>query len=236
VSLGSTDTKHSLGAAKRAPAPAASGSGSGSQHRARRGSASDSSSDREGSGADDDDDAGTNRAVAGAGGERLAQTVLAQAAHAGSVKQWVRLHEWKHERNRRESETIAYAVDAFLAEGVVASESDGMEILLRRLAGVELADATGKWSAADALSFTSFGSSLLPRRVQRRTMRDASAFEKYVSGAAARTSGASAKSVFAGEKSKENWRSHADGGASAHGKGKQPVKSSSFVRGAAASN
>jgi hypothetical protein len=147
--------------------------------RRRRDSDSDSESDEDGGGSV-------------RGRKSMVKNILAKADEIGSFKAWLRLTSWNTDRNKYESETIAHAVDALLAEGVSRS-SKGIEILLCRLAGVHLADETGKWGAADALSATSSFRSLLTRTETRRAMKDATTFERYKSSATG--AGVSAKSV-----------------------------------------
>lgn len=103
---------------------------------------------------------------------RLAAEILERVEPYGSVKSWVKMYEWKNSRNRRECEAIAQAVDALRAEGATTS-SLGLEILLRRLSGVQLADLTGKWEACESVAWSSMGNSLLPRAELRRVLKDA---------------------------------------------------------------
>jgi hypothetical protein len=50
--------------------------------------------------------------------ERVAPEVLAQTKLYGSLVGWVRVTEWKHQRNKNEAAAIAEAVDVLLAEGL----------------------------------------------------------------------------------------------------------------------
>jgi hypothetical protein len=161
--------------------------------------------DRE-SESDNDADAGGGRVRRARGDsddddDRMARTILRQARKVGTLKQWVSAAKWKSERNRRECESIAYAVDAFLADGV-SEESTGMEILLRRMAGVTMADDTGKWGASDAIEWNTSSKSLLPRKDMRRYFKDAATYERYVTGGGAAVT---AKAAFDKSKS-SNWR------------------------------
>lgn len=200
---------------------AAGGTPHPSRSRARRDS--DSASD-----GDSDADRGRDRKSRT---ERLiAGTVIESAQPAGSLKNYVRLKEWKQERNRHECEVLAHALDALLADGVPV-ECLGVEILCRRLAGVELADSTGKWSVADEMSWTSTRS-LLPRDEVRRVLKSASAFERYSKGSGAASSTSTpVKSAFtgAGKASKQNWRSDSGSasGAKPNKSGKSTNKKSS---------
>ena len=84
-------------------------------------------------------------ATAGLDGvDRMAPSILAHAKTFGSLIGWVRTVEWKHTRNKNECLALAQAVDLLLAEGVPVS-SMGIELLLRRLNGVHLADSFNNW-------------------------------------------------------------------------------------------
>jgi hypothetical protein len=104
--------------------------------------------------------------------KRLAPEILERIDVYGSAKSWVKMYDWKISRNRREAEAIAQAVDALRAEGLPVS-STGLEILLRRLSGIQLADLTGKWEACESVAWCSSGNSLLPRAELRRVLKDA---------------------------------------------------------------
>lgn len=122
--------------------------------------------------------------------ERVAERVLQQAEIYGSLQAWVRVTQWNSVRNRYECEPLAQGIDALLAEGV-PRDSIGLEILLRRLTGVHLADSTGAWGVADAVAWMPHGGSLLPRNVMRAAYKDAEALKRATS------SFTSAKGAFA---------------------------------------
>ena len=122
--------------------------------------------------------------------ERIADRVLQQAEIYGSLQAWVRVTQWTSARNRFECEPLAQGIDALLAEGVPRN-SLGLEILLRRLTGVHLADSTGAWGVADAVAWMPHGGSLLPRNVMRAAYKDAEALKRATS------SFTSAKGAFA---------------------------------------
>jgi hypothetical protein len=160
--------------------------------------------------------------------KRLAADILERVEPYGSVKAWVKMYEWKNARNRRECEAIAQAVDALRAEGVTTS-SLGIEILLRRLSGVQLADLTGKWEACESVAWSSFGSSLLPRAELRRVLKDADQMTRLTAPTAS-TTGKKAfasrdrdQSASGGAKPKGQWVKKAHSGsataASKSGKG-----------------
>lgn len=82
---------------------------------------------------------------------RLARDIIERCRQScGSVEKWVERYEWKDKRKYYECIAIAQALDAFIHIGVKAEE-EGMEILARRLAGMQLVDETGKWEMVKAL-------------------------------------------------------------------------------------
>lgn len=114
--------------------------------------------------------------------QRIASAILDRCSQYGSVLSWVKVTEWRNTRNKHECEAIAQALDAMLAEGI-RSTSLSMEILLRRLSGVHLADTTGEWKACDAVVWNSTGNSLLPRDEVKRALKDAETMKRlYSSG------------------------------------------------------
>lgn len=110
-------------------------------------------------------------------GERVAPAVLTQARAYGSMLNWVRTVQWKHQRNRNECAAIAEAVDVLLSEGV-AADSLGIEILLRRINGVHLADSFNNWGVCTALPWTGPNNSLLPRNTLTSALKQAAQMEK----------------------------------------------------------
>lgn len=112
--------------------------------------------------------------------ERIASQIIQQIGPYGSFKNWVRLADWKHARNKHEAESLANAIDCFLSEGV-DSNSLGLEILIRRLNGVHLADTTNNWSVCSAVQWTGPNNTLLPRSMLTKAYRQAAQFEKLSS-------------------------------------------------------
>ena len=121
--------------------------------------------------------------VAGAGGVvqgsgDILSSVIESARPFGSFQSWVARTDWKQGRNRRECEAIAQAVDALLSK----NKRLAVEILVRRLGGVHLADHTENWDACDALQCSSYGGSLFPRDELKRAMRDADRMNRFNRG------------------------------------------------------
>ena len=109
--------------------------------------------------------------------ERIAPQVLSQVSPYGSFKNWVRMVDWKKERNKHEAESLASAIDCFLNENVDLN-SLGLEILLRRLNGVHLADTTNNWSVCSALQWSGPNNTLLPRTALTSAYRQAAQMER----------------------------------------------------------
>jgi hypothetical protein len=112
--------------------------------------------------------------------ERIAPELLAQAQIYGSLSNWVRSVDWNKTRNRNECASLAQAIDILLAEGV-DSNSLGLEILLRRVSGVQLADHYGDWNVASALQWSGPNNSLLGRNVLTSTLKQAYQMTKLTS-------------------------------------------------------
>ena len=88
-------------------------------------------------------------------GERWANALMWDVFSSyDSAVQWVDRVQgskgWKKERNRREAETLARALDLAIIEfGTdVVEKSAAWEVLIRRLRSVVLADNQGKWDLA----------------------------------------------------------------------------------------
>ena len=115
-------------------------------------------------------------ANSGAGG-RVAPGMMLAAQQYGSMQGWVRQTNWKVIRNRHECDHLAQVVDALVAESVTTAYT-GMELLCRRIAGVQLADHHSEWSLAEALAVGGGGGSLLSREDLRRALKDAAQLKR----------------------------------------------------------
>ena len=111
---------------------------------------------------------------------RIASQMLRNCATYGSVTAWVKQTDWKSGRNKHECEALARAVDALLAEGTSA-KSTGVEILMRRLSGVHLADQHSEWQLADSVAWNPLGNSLLPRDEVTRALKEADQLKRLTS-------------------------------------------------------
>ena len=97
------------------------------------------------------------------GGSRLARQVYQRAVlHNPSVSAWVHNRRWKDLRSMHEARVLAATVDALVAVGV-PFYCDGLEIPLRRLAGLQLVDDGEPWELLQAIDTVGVDSNLLPR-------------------------------------------------------------------------
>jgi len=85
--------------------------------------------------------------------------------------------QMKNARNKHECEALADAIDTLLLEGEVSENSVGLEKLLRRLAGVHLADTMGNWSVCGALQWSGPNQSLLSRNSLTSALKQAAQYE-----------------------------------------------------------
>lgn len=111
---------------------------------------------------------------------RVAAEMLRNCVPYGSVTAWVKQNDWKSGRNKHECEALARAVDALLAEGTPV-KSTGIEILMRRLSGVHLADQHSEWQLADSVAWNPLGNSLLPRAEVTRALKEADQLKRLTS-------------------------------------------------------
>ena len=84
---------------------------------------------------------------------------------------------WKSARNRRECQALSEAIDALIEEGLDEA-STGLEILCRRLVGVQLADKTGDWNICEAVQGPSTVDSVLSREMFLKALRDAASIRR----------------------------------------------------------
>ena len=115
--------------------------------------------------------------------DRWAPRMIAQSRVYGSLVGYVKTVQWASDRNKHEAESLARAVDVALAEGY-SEDSVALEMLLRRLAGVQLADQFGDWSACSATEWIPTGQSLIPRSELKQTLKDAAVMKKLMDGVA----------------------------------------------------
>ena len=88
-----------------------------------------------------------------------------------TVKAYVEAQEWKKPRNGIECITLARALDCMIEEFGVRGvlESQAMEVLIRRLGAVSIADGSSSWEVADELCVERRG--LIDSRLQNRLQK-----------------------------------------------------------------
>ena len=123
--------------------------------------------------------------------QRIGAAMLRTCASYGGVSQWARMQQWRQQRNRNECLRIAEAVDALVLENDVAL---AVEILMRAIAGVHIADQTGKWGACSAIQWSPPIASLLPKDDFKRALKDNNVMASLTSSRPS----SSAKSVWRG--------------------------------------
>lgn len=115
---------------------------------------------------------------------RLAPVIMQNLlrAHATALD-YVRRAEFKNLRSMHEARRTAQAIDAFGRSGVSLHE-EGMEILVRNLAGLVQADRFGDPSLLEELEWAP-PEDLLPRAVLRTVLKDSKRRAKYKPGGGA---------------------------------------------------
>ena len=133
--------------------------------------------------------------------ERYIHNALS-AGDATSLLQVFNARTWKSERNKNECLTLARALD-HLRRGK-PRVSDAIELLVRRLAGVDIADETGNWSLCQALEGGSSHDrqSLVPEDVMRGALKSVVQLQAIHKTAA----------VSAGSKAASSGKGHSGGG------------------------
>lgn len=126
---------------------------------------------------DMDDHAYGSHRFLGVDRQRLAPALLANAG--GNVSKWVEKATWSKDRNKKECESLAMAIDYLIADGVPA-DSNGIEVLMRRLTGVHAADSSQSWAVCTAIEFNSHAHSLLPASVLGSALRQAVRLDKLM--------------------------------------------------------
>ena len=139
-------------------------------------------------------------------GERLAVDIIKKARPYGSFVNFVKAVEWKTKRNQHEAEHIAQSVDAYLAVEV-SPLNDGMEIQLRRLVGVHLADECEDWEVCESIQFTPSSKSLLPRNEVDRAFKTAVQRKRLMTSV-----GKTSNAVSARRNDNNNWNKLNGGG------------------------
>ena len=108
--------------------------------------------------------------------ERITEeTLLNIFSTANTVSTYVDAARYAEARNRKEARVIARTLDFLIADlGLKkAMRLRAMEVLVRRLAAIHEAEATGEWAVASELEETSWRREMVSQRVRRRMLRSA---------------------------------------------------------------
>ena len=104
--------------------------------------------------------------------DRLGASIMGRIVrNHGSALNFVRNVDFKNTRAMHEARRVAQAIDAFQREGV-GHQYEGMEILLRTLAGLYKADEFGSQDILEQLEWAP-PEDILPRGVVRTAVKDA---------------------------------------------------------------
>jgi hypothetical protein len=117
--------------------------------------------------------------------DKVAPLTLAQMSIHGSFLKWFDKVQWKNSRNKRECHFLCTLLDVLLEEGQVGEDSLALELLVRRLNGIHIADTTGNWEACSALQGLGPDHSLLSRDIVFKAMKQASKINKLTGRSAA---------------------------------------------------
>jgi len=109
--------------------------------------------------------------------ESCFQSLVFRAKQVGSISLWCNQVQWRNMRNKRECLALAEALDCFMEEGIDES-SAGLEIMSRRLVGVQLADRSGDWSLCEAVQGPSLLDSVLSRKHFSSVLKDAASIRR----------------------------------------------------------
>lgn len=93
---------------------------------------------------------------------QLAQECSEAVSLHGGFYKYIHEREFRQPRNRHECESIARVLDKLIHEdGIPVDRSLGIELLIRRLVGVQQSDASGDWTWATASELNDHSTSLL---------------------------------------------------------------------------
>lgn len=144
-----------------------------------------------------DDEMAAQRPMA----QRFIRRALAQG-DAKSLLQVFTARAWKNDRNKNECLTLARALDHLHRAKPRVAEA--VELLCRRLAGVDIADESGNWAFCQALegSSSQHRQSLVPEDIMRGALKSVAQLQAIHKTAAATT----------GSKSASGAKGHSGGG------------------------
>lgn len=149
------------------------------------------------------DDSGDEEPVLDIGDQRLGPDMLERVKLYGSCKAWVRYQLKWDSRSLREATVLAAAADAFIQERV-PKDSVGLEIILRRLCALQAVEQYGNWDIAEAMSWDSESTSLMPQKALESFVKKANARNSLRKKASSGNSGRSGGKSKGGGKSQRS--------------------------------
>ena len=108
--------------------------------------------------------------------ERITEeTLLNIFSAASTVSTYVDSARYSNIRNRKEARVLARAVDFLIADLGIKQTARlrATEVLIRRLAAIHEAEATGEWAVANELEESSWRREMISEKVRRRMLRSA---------------------------------------------------------------
>ena len=124
---------------------------------------------------------------------RLAEEAYMSAS--GSFSRWMSSVRFRTERNKNECVCLASVLDTAVKAGV-SLQQDFMEMLVRRMLGVHIADQTGNWKACSALSLAGYGNTLVPTDVLKSIASEIHQLDKLQSDSRAKSRYGSKRSSY----------------------------------------
>ena len=161
-----------------------------------------------------DGDSGDDEPTLDVGERRLGPEMLERVKIYGSCKAWVRYQPKWEARSLREATVLAAAADAFIQEKV-PKDSVGLEILLRRLCALQAVEQYGNWDIAEAMSWDSESTSLMPQKALYSFVKKANArnsLRKKASGGNPGRSGGKANGGGKSQRANDSGGGHSGGG------------------------
>jgi hypothetical protein len=124
---------------------------------------------------------------------RLAEEAFMSAS--GSFSRWMSSVQFHTERNKNECVCLASVLDTAVKAGV-SLQQDFMEMLVRRMLGVHIADQTGNWKACSALSLAGYGNTLVPPDVLKSIASEIHQLDKLQTDSSAKSRYGSRKPTY----------------------------------------
>lgn len=111
-----------------------------------------------------------------------AQALLAEEGHTTATS-WLRTTDVVKDRDLRECEALAEAIDALIHKDGVLPAANGVDVLWRRLQGVVIGSTTSDWSLCEALRRTTRKNMLMAPDMLLALTKDAAILKRGVTSA-----------------------------------------------------